>query len=58
MGVYRGAVPQCLYVDHFELVNVIGRGGFSKVLRSAGRLYAMKTMSKDFIVQEQKSSCN
>jgi RAC serine/threonine-protein kinase/serum/glucocorticoid-regulated kinase 2 len=59
VAVYREAVPKCLDVNHFELVKVIGKGGFSKVLqvrkKDTGRLYAMKTMRKDFIIQEQKS---
>jgi serine/threonine protein kinase len=49
VGVYREAVPKCLDVDHFELVKVIGREGFSKVLqvrkKYTGRLYAIKTSS-------------
>lgn len=42
----------------FELVKVIGRGGFSRVLlarkKDTGRLYAMKILKKSKIIREKK----
>jgi serine/threonine protein kinase len=58
VAVYREEVPKYLDKDHFECVKVIGKGGFSRVLqvrkKDTGKLYAMKIMNKDFIVQEEK----
>ena len=45
-------------VNDFELIKVIGRGGFSRVLlcrkKDTGRLYAMKILKKSKIVREKK----
>jgi serine/threonine protein kinase len=42
--------------DDFEMVKVIGRGGFGKVYmvrkRSNGKIYAMKVLSKDQIASK------
>ena len=44
--------------EDFELVKVIGRGGFSRVLmarkKDTGRLYAMKILKKSKIIREKK----
>jgi serine/threonine protein kinase len=44
--------------DHFEPIKLIGRGGFSRVIearkKDTGQLYALKLMSKSFIIQEDK----
>ena len=45
-------------VSDFELIKVIGRGGFSRVLlarkKDTGRLYAMKILKKSKIIREKK----
>lgn len=42
----------------FELLKVIGRGGFSRVIlcrkKDTGRLYAMKILKKSKIIREKK----
>ena len=45
-------------VGDFEMIKVIGRGGFSRVVlcrkKDTGRLYAMKIMKKNKIISEKK----
>ena len=45
-------------VADFELLKVIGRGGFSRVIlcrkKDTGRLYAMKILKKSKIIREKK----
>ena len=45
-------------IGDYELIKVIGRGGFSKVLlcrkKDTGRLYAMKVIKKSKIIRENK----
>jgi serine/threonine protein kinase len=45
-------------IGDFELIKVIGRGGFSKVLlcrkKDTGRLYAMKVIRKSKLIIENK----
>ena len=45
-------------VNDFELIKVIGRGGFSRVIlcrkKDTGRLYAMKILKKSKIIREKK----
>ncbi len=42
----------------FEIIKTIGKGGFSRVLqvrkKDTGMLYAMKVISKAFIMQREK----
>ena len=44
--------------EDFELIKVIGRGGFSRVIlcrkKDTGRLYAMKILKKSKIIREKK----
>ncbi len=48
-------VPQ---LSDFEVVKVIGKGGFARVLevrkRDTGLIYAMKVISKAFVVKKSK----
>ncbi len=52
----RRGVPR---LQDFEIVKMIGRGGFSKVLevrkRDTGAIFAMKVMSKSFVVGKDKT---
>ena len=45
-------------VEDFELIKVIGRGGFSRVIlcrkKDTGRLYAMKILKKSKLIREKK----
>lgn len=45
-------------LNDFQLLKVIGRGGFSKVLlvrkKDSGLLFAMKVMQKSFVMQDGK----
>jgi len=45
-------------VQDFDLIKVIGRGGFSRVIlcrkKDTGRLYAMKILKKSKIIREKK----
>lgn len=45
-------------ISDFELLKVIGRGGFSRVLlarkKDTGRLYGMKILKKGKIIKEKK----
>lgn len=45
-------------VGDFEMIKVIGRGGFSRVLlcrkKDTGRLYAMKILKKSKLIREKK----
>jgi serum/glucocorticoid-regulated kinase 2 len=47
-----------LTLDDFDLVKVIGKGGFSKVFqvrkKDSGKIYAMKTISKGKIKKDNK----
>ena len=45
-------------MDDFDKIKVIGRGGFAEKVylarkKDTGTLYAIKTMSKSFILEEQ-----
>ena len=44
--------------QHFEPAKLIGKGGFSRVVevrkKDTGALYAMKIMSKSFLLRERK----
>ncbi len=54
-SVQSHRVPQ---LSDFEVLKVIGKGGFSRVLqvrkRDTGALYAMKIISKSFVIQKGK----
>ena len=45
-------------IDDFEQMRVVGRGGFSRVIlarkKDTGRLYAIKILRKDQLVNENK----
>jgi serum/glucocorticoid-regulated kinase 2 len=53
---YRPSTRQSLSVDSFELLKVIGRGSFGKVMqvrkRDTGRIYALKTIRKAHIAEK------
>ncbi|CCA67867.1 probable Serine/threonine-protein kinase gad8 [Serendipita indica DSM 11827] len=53
---YRPSVRQSLTIDSFELLKVIGRGSFGKVMqvrkRDTGRIYALKTIRKAHIAEK------
>ena len=44
-----------LGVDDFTILKVVGRGSFGKVYmvkrKADGKIYAMKTLKKDFIIK-------
>ena len=46
-------------LNDFDIVKTIGKGGFSKVLqvrkRDTAMIYAMKVISKSFVIQKEKS---
>ena len=45
-------------MDWFVPIKVIGKGGFSRVImvrkKDTGRIYAMKILNKNFIIQNDK----
>ena len=47
-----------IQLTHFIPLKVIGKGGFSKVImgrkKDTGQLYAIKMMSKEFVIKEEK----
>ncbi|OMJ88477.1 hypothetical protein SteCoe_9606 [Stentor coeruleus] len=49
-----------IQLNHFIPLKVIGKGGFSKVVmarkKDTGNLYAIKVMSKEFVIKEEKIS--
>jgi len=51
-------VEKKVVLEDFELLNVIGKGSFGKVIqvrkKDNGRIYAMKVLNKDMIVQRQE----
>lgn len=56
--VFEQPVPSEISNFHFEPMKLIGKGGFSKVIlarkKDSSRLFAIKRINKDFIVQENK----
>ncbi|KAH9932686.1 AGC/Akt protein kinase [Epithele typhae] len=52
---FRPSLGQSLTIDDFELTTVIGKGSFGKVMqvrkRDTSRIYALKTIRKQYIVQ-------
>jgi serum/glucocorticoid-regulated kinase 2 len=61
IGSSEQTYPVCvsqLTLDDFDLVKVIGKGGFSKVFqvrkKDTGKIYAMKTLSKAKIKKDNK----
>ncbi len=52
---HRVVQGQSLTIDDFELITVIGKGSFGKVMqvrkRDTSRIYALKTIRKQYIVQ-------
>ncbi|RXW24432.1 hypothetical protein EST38_g1404 [Candolleomyces aberdarensis] len=59
LGVaYQPTYGQSLSVDDFELMTVIGKGSFGKVMqvrkRDTGRIYALKTIRKAHIVSRNE----
>jgi len=55
---YKPSYGQSLSVDDFELITVIGKGSFGKVMqvrkRDTGRIYALKTIRKQHIVNRNE----
>lgn len=55
---YAAEVSEDMSKSHFEPIKLIGRGGFSRVIearkKDTGQLYALKLMSKSFIIKEDK----
>ncbi|KIM33955.1 hypothetical protein M408DRAFT_18924 [Serendipita vermifera MAFF 305830] len=53
---YRPSIRPSLTIDSFELLKVIGRGSFGKVMqvrkRDTGRIYALKTLRKAHIAEK------
>lgn len=58
IAIFKEKVTGVLDWSHFDQIKMIGKGGFSKVTevrkRDTGQLYAVKTMSKDFVLGEDK----
>jgi protein-serine/threonine kinase len=52
--------PQVMSQLSFNPIKIVGKGGFSRVLQArkkdTGNLYAIKIMSKDFILSEDKAA--
>ncbi|TFK80444.1 AGC/Akt protein kinase [Polyporus arcularius HHB13444] len=52
---FKPSTGQSLTIDDFELITVIGKGSFGKVMqvrkRDTSRIYALKTIRKQYIVQ-------
>ncbi|KAI0643118.1 AGC/Akt protein kinase [Trametes meyenii] len=52
---FKPSSGQSLTIDDFELITVIGKGSFGKVMqvrkRDTSRIYALKTIRKQYIVQ-------
>jgi len=60
---HRSSFNSKLSVDDFELLNVIGKGGFAKVMqvrkRDTGKIYAMKVLKKkELIARKQVAHTN
>ncbi|TFK74864.1 Pkinase-domain-containing protein [Pluteus cervinus] len=55
---YQPTYGQSLTIDDFELITVIGKGSFGKVMqvrkRDTGRIYALKTIRKQHIVNRNE----
>lgn len=55
---YAEPVPPDICISHFEPIKTIGKGGFSRVIevrkRDTGAIYAIKIMSKSFLIREEK----
>jgi Protein kinase domain len=60
IAVFDQPVSSDVQINHFIPLKVIGEGGFSKVVMAAkkdtGLLYAIKVMSKEFVIKEEKIS--
>jgi hypothetical protein len=58
VGVIEQPVSGPTQLKHFIPLKVIGKGGFSTVVmcrkKDSGYLYAMKVMSKEFVIREEK----
>ena len=56
--VFAEEVKGAMDIGHFEPIKVVGKGGFSTVLqmrkKDTGMIYAVKVMSKTFILREEK----
>ncbi|KAJ8470025.1 hypothetical protein ONZ51_g8601 [Trametes cubensis] len=55
---FKPSSGQSLTIDDFELITVIGKGSFGKVMqvrkRDTSRIYALKTIRKQYIVQRNE----
>jgi serine/threonine protein kinase len=55
-SIYEAKKAGTITKDDFDMVKVIGRGGFGKVYlvqkKSNGKVFAMKVLSKDQIAQK------
>lgn len=58
IAVFEYPVSFDVQLNHFIPLKVIGKGGFSKVVmgtkKDTGCLYAIKVMSKEFVLKEEK----
>jgi serine/threonine protein kinase len=56
--MYSGSQSTPTSMEDFELMKVIGRGGFGKVMqvkkKDTGRIYAMKTIRKESVIQREE----
>jgi hypothetical protein len=56
--VFEQQVSTEIQLSHFTPLKLIGKGGFSKVVmcrkKDTGNLYAIKVMSKEFVIKEEK----
>ena len=65
MAIFHEPVPSEICALHFAPIKVIGKGGFSRVIegklnlarkKDTGKLYAIKIMTKEFILSEDKAT--
>ena len=53
-------VPQAISLADFDLIRVIGRGSYAKVLmvelKSTKRIYAMKVIKKELVTDDEVST--
>jgi len=58
--VFASEVPENINLDYFEPIKLIGKGGFSQVVevrkKDTGALYAVKVLSKSFLLKEEKAA--
>lgn len=54
----KANINERISLKHFDIIRLIGSGGFSKVFlcrfKGDGKFYALKLIDKDFIVKNKK----